>query len=50
LKIPEATVSVYKMLDWVIERGWLHIPRKWSKEDATEEANNSNIVNKVFGR
>ncbi len=50
LKIPEATVSVYKMLDWVIEGGWLHIPRKRSKEDATEEANNSNIVNKVFGR
>jgi hypothetical protein len=33
-----------------MEKGWPHIPRKRSKEDVTEGANNSNTVNEVFGR
>jgi hypothetical protein len=38
------------MFDWVIEEGWLHIPRKRLEEDAIEEANNGNIANEVYDK
>jgi hypothetical protein len=33
-----------------MKKGWPHIPRIWSEEDAIEEANNNNIINEVCGR
>jgi hypothetical protein len=50
LRTLKAIINVFKTLDWVMEKGWSHIPRKWSKEDAINEASNSNIVNKVSGK
>jgi hypothetical protein len=38
------------MFNWVTKEGWPHIPRKWSKEDATKEVNNNNIVNEISRR
>jgi hypothetical protein len=33
-----------------MEEGWMHIPRKQSKEDAIEKASSSNTANKVSRR
>jgi hypothetical protein len=44
LKTPEAIVNVFRMLDWFMEEGWLCIPKKRLKEDATKKASNSNII------
>jgi hypothetical protein len=38
------------MLNWILEQGWMHIPRKQSKEDAIEEASSTNTNNKVSRR
>jgi hypothetical protein len=34
----------------VTKEGWSQIPKKWSEEDVTKEANSSNVVDKAFGR
>jgi hypothetical protein len=47
---PKATINVFGMLNWIMKEGWPHIPRKQSKEDATEEASSSNIANEVSRR
>jgi hypothetical protein len=33
-----------------MEEGWPQIPIKWSEEDVTKKASNSNIANEAFGR
>jgi hypothetical protein len=47
---PKATISVFGMFNWITKEGWPHIPRKWSKKDATKEASSSNTINKVYAR
>jgi hypothetical protein len=47
---PKATINVFGMFNWIMKEGWPHIPRKQSKEDATEEASISNIANKASRR
>jgi hypothetical protein len=47
---PKATINVFGMFNWITKEGWPHIPRKWSKKDATEKANSGNITNKVSRR
>jgi hypothetical protein len=49
-RILEAIINVFGMFNWVMKEGWPHIPRKWSKEDAIEEANSSNTINKISKR
>jgi hypothetical protein len=45
---PKATNNVFGMFNWIMKEGWLHIPRKRSKEDATKEANSSNTATKFL--
>jgi hypothetical protein len=47
---PKVIINVFGMFNWITKEGWSHIPRKWSKEDAIEEANSSNIADEVFRR
>ncbi len=48
LKTLEDVVNVFKMFDWVMEKGHLRIPIKWLEEDAIKKANSSNTTNKVL--
>ncbi len=50
LRIIEAIINVFRMFNWVTEKGWLRIPRIWSEGDVIEETNSSNITNEIFRR
>jgi hypothetical protein len=49
-KTPKAIVNAFGTFNWVIEEGWLQIPRKWLEENVIKEANSSNAANEAFGR
>jgi hypothetical protein len=50
LKTLEDIVNVFKMFDWVMEKGHLCILRKWLEEDVIKKTNSSNTINKVLER
>lgn len=51
LRTPKTTINiVFKTLDWVMEEGWLQIPRKQYEKYVIKEASSSNVDDKAFGR
>jgi hypothetical protein len=35
LKYSYVIINFFRMFNWIMEEGWLHIPRKWSKKKPT---------------